>query len=215
VVAVSFRDSAVSISDQLSYIRELEHTTLARLLVAEGAAGDPGPIDRALELLGRLLGEAGPGRRDGSRLEILIVHALARHASGDLQGAIASLDAAVAIAEPAGYVRVFLDEGRSMTALLKAAAKRSGASSYLQMLARAASGGPDRAPDQQGLVEPLSQRELDVLRLLRSDLSGPEIANELVVSLNTLRTHTKSIYAKLGVTSRRSAVRRAEELGLF
>jgi LuxR family maltose regulon positive regulatory protein len=71
------------------------------------------------------------------------------------------------------------------------------------------------APVQQGLIEPLSERELDVLRLLGTDLGGPEIARELVVSLHTIRTHTKSIYAKLGVNSRRAAVRRAEELDLL
>ena len=67
----------------------------------------------------------------------------------------------------------------------------------------------------RGLVDPLSARELDVLRLLASDIDGPAIARELVVSLNTVRTHTKSIYAKLGVNSRRAAVRRAEELDLL
>jgi LuxR family maltose regulon positive regulatory protein len=70
-------------------------------------------------------------------------------------------------------------------------------------------------PKAQGLVDPLSVRELDVLRLLGGDLGGPEIADELVVSLNTVRTHTKNIYAKLGVTNRRAAVRRGEELGLM
>jgi LuxR family transcriptional regulator, maltose regulon positive regulatory protein len=73
----------------------------------------------------------------------------------------------------------------------------------------------DRTPIKQLLIEPLSERELDVLRLLGTDLNGPEIARELVVSLNTMRTHTKSIYSKLGVNSRRAAVRRAEELDLF
>jgi LuxR family transcriptional regulator, maltose regulon positive regulatory protein len=68
---------------------------------------------------------------------------------------------------------------------------------------------------RSGMIEPLSERELDVLRLLRSDLSGPEIAQQLIVSLNTVRTHTKSIYNKLGVNSRRAAVRRAEDLNLF
>ena len=69
-------------------------------------------------------------------------------------------------------------------------------------------------PAPQGLVDELSSRELDVLRLLRSELTGPEIAAELVVSINTVRTHTKNIFMKLGVTNRRSAVRRADELGL-
>ena len=71
------------------------------------------------------------------------------------------------------------------------------------------------ASQPSSLVEPLSERELDVLRLLGTDLSGPEIARELMVSLSTLRTHTKNIYSKLGVNNRRAAVRRAEELDLF
>ena len=74
---------------------------------------------------------------------------------------------------------------------------------------------PRRVPPAQGLVEPLSERELEVLRLLEGDLDGPGIASELIVSLNTVRTHTKNIYAKLGVNSRRAAVRRAAELGLL
>ena len=73
----------------------------------------------------------------------------------------------------------------------------------------------DRGPVKQGLIEPLSERELDVLRLLGTDLDGPDIARELVVSLNTVRTHTKNIYAKLGVNNRRTAVRRARELDLL
>ena len=73
----------------------------------------------------------------------------------------------------------------------------------------------DRTPVKQVLIEPLSERELEVLRLLGTDLNGPEIARELVVSLNTMRTHTKNIYSKLGVNNRRAAVRRAEELDLF
>ncbi|HEX7347120.1 MAG TPA: LuxR C-terminal-related transcriptional regulator [Candidatus Limnocylindrales bacterium] len=208
------RDVGLSPADELTYVREYEHTTLARLLVAEAADGDAPGLPRALELLDRLL-SAAADRRDGSRLELLIVQAIARHAAGDAPGAFASLDAAVAIAEPEGYVRVFLDEGPAMVRLLKAAARRADAPSYLNELARAAGGASTDRPAQHGLVEPLSERELEVLRLLRSELDGPDIANELVVSLNTLRTHTKNIYAKLGVGSRRAAVRRAEELELF
>jgi LuxR family maltose regulon positive regulatory protein len=200
----------------VTYVREYEHTTLARLLVAEttGVADSeaPGP---ALDLLERLLAAAEAGRRDGSRLDILIVMALARHAAGDTPGALAALDAAVTLAEPMGYVRVFLDEGPAITRLLNVAAKRPHPRSFTEGLLRATGGGADRVPSRQGLVEPLSERELEVLRLLRSDLGGPAIANELVISLNTLRTHTKNIYAKLGVGSRRAAIRRAEELRLI
>jgi len=128
---------------------------------------------------------------------------------------MASLDAAVELAAPEGYVRTFLDEGPAMTRLLKVAARRSNAPAYVHQLVRAAGTDAGTRPPRQGSVDALSERELEVLRLLRGDLDGPELANELVVSLNTLRTHTKNIYAKLGVRSRRGAVRRAEELGLL
>jgi LuxR family maltose regulon positive regulatory protein len=206
--------AGLSPTDELTYVREYEHTTLARLLVAEAADGGAEILPAALALLERLLTAAERGRRDGSRLEILVVQALARHAAGDGVGAFAALDAAIELGKGEGYVRVFLDEGPPMTRLLKAAEKRSKAPGYLHELVRAATGtGPSSA--SQGLVEPLSEREMDVLRLLRSELDGPGMARELVVSLNTLRTHTKNIYAKLGVGSRRAAVRRAEELDLI
>ena len=101
-----------------------------------------------------------------------------------------------------------------MATLLRSAAKAGIAPGYVGRLQAAFEGTVSRTPVAQSLIEPLSERELDVLRLLRSELSGPEIANELMVSLNTMRTHTKNIYSKLGVTSRRAAVRRAEELDL-
>jgi LuxR family transcriptional regulator, maltose regulon positive regulatory protein len=86
---------------------------------------------------------------------------------------------------------------------------------YLRRLQAATVDGQAPPASAQGLIDPLSDRELDVLRLLGSDLGGPEIARELVISLNTLRTHTKNVYSKLGVTSRREAVRRASQLGLL
>jgi LuxR family maltose regulon positive regulatory protein len=100
-----------------------------------------------------------------------------------------------------------------MTALLEAAVRHDRAAAQASTLLRAGQ-APATAPARPGLVDELSRRERDVLRLLRSELTGPEIAAELVVSLNTVRTHTKSIFMKLGVTSRRAAVRRADELGL-
>jgi LuxR family maltose regulon positive regulatory protein len=209
------RRAGLTPTDVLTYVREYEHLTLARLLVAEAADGTADALPAGLALLERLLAAADHGRRDGSRLEILVVQALARHVAGDGAGAFAALDAAIEIGEAEGYVRVFLDEGPSMTRLLKAAAKRSKAPGYLKELVRASTGAAGPAPGRKALVEPLSERELEVLRLLRSDLDGPGMARELVVSLNTLRTHTKNIYAKLGVGSRRAAVRRAVELDLI
>jgi LuxR family maltose regulon positive regulatory protein len=100
-----------------------------------------------------------------------------------------------------------------MEALLKALARKK-ATGYLRRLLAATARTAHGTPVTQALVEPLSDRELDVLRLLGSDLDGPDIARHLVVSLNTVRTHTNHIYAKLGVNNRRAAVRRARELGL-
>ena len=102
-----------------------------------------------------------------------------------------------------------------MTALLKALAKQGIARNYVRRLLEAASGAEHNGPTEQALIDPLSERELEVLRLLGTELDGPAIARELVVSLNTMRTHTKNIYAKLAVTSRRAAVRRAAELDLL
>jgi LuxR family maltose regulon positive regulatory protein len=206
--------------DPITYLRAFELLTLARLMVAEQRAGvDPDGSSRAVVLVDRLLDAAEASGRRGDVLEIRIVLALARHAAGDSEGAAAAIAAAIAIAEPEGYVRVFLDEGPAMTALLRRVAKRSDAPGYVAELLRA--GAPGRGTSaattaaSKALVEPLSERELEVLRLLRSELSGPDMARELVVSLNTLRTHTKNIYAKLGATSRQAALRRAEELGLL
>ena len=128
--------------------------------------------------------------------------------------AVATLRTAVTLAEPEGYVTTFACLGDHIVGPLKALAKEGTAPAYVRTLLAAIAAGGDAPQREQGLIEPLSERELDVLRLLRSELSGPEIARELFVSLNTVRTHTKSIFMKLGVTNRRAAVRAAEELGL-
>ena len=122
-------------------------------------------------------------------------------------------------AEPEGWVRVFLDEGAPMAALLRTAVKQGVGGDHARALVSnledgGAGGSTAGRPSSSGLIERLSERELDVLRLLRSELSGPDIARELTVSLNTVRTHTQHIYDKLGVNSRRAAVRRADQLGL-
>ena len=146
--------------------------------------------------------------------EILVLQALADQARGDIPAAVAALQRALALAEPEGYIRIFVDEGPPMTSLLRAVTKQGITPGYVRRLLAAVSQTGDSSPVSQGLIEPLSERELDVLRLLGTDLGGPDIARELIVSLNTVRTHTKNIYAKLGVNNRRAAVRRARELDL-
>ena len=209
------REQGLSVDDDLSYLREFEHITLARVLLARyqderaerlHSRGDPAP--------GAPPASGGRGGRTGSVIEILVLQALARQARGDVPAALASLRRALTLAEPEGYVRIFADEGPPMASLLRAAAKQGIARNYVRRLLAAVSTTEDGTPVSQGLIEPLSERELDVLRLLGTDLGGPEIARELIVSLNTVRTHTKNIYAKLGVNNRRAAVRRARELDL-
>jgi LuxR family maltose regulon positive regulatory protein len=210
------RIRGLSVEGDLSYLREFEHITLARVLLAQHATDRVGRLlDNATRLLERLLGAAEEGARTGSVIEILVLQALAGQARDDIPAALASLQRALTLAEPEGYVRIFVDEGKSMASLLKAAAKQGIAPSYVRRLLTAISKTDETAPVKQGLIEPLSERELDVIRLLGTDLDGPDIARELVVSLNTVRTHTKNIYAKLGVNNRRAAVRRAQELDLM
>jgi LuxR family transcriptional regulator, maltose regulon positive regulatory protein len=209
------REQGLSATDDLSYLREFEHVTLARVLLARYRAERSEPfVHDAARLLERLLQAAEAGERTGSVIEILVLLALTHHARGDVPGAVTALERALTLAEPEGYVRIFTGEGPPMASLLRAAAKQGIAPGYVRRLLTAAdkSEGP---PVRQRLIEPLSERELEVLRLLGSDLDGPDIARELTVSLNTMRTHTKSIYAKLGVNNRRAAVRRAAELDLL
>ncbi|HLZ21178.1 MAG TPA: LuxR C-terminal-related transcriptional regulator [Ktedonobacterales bacterium] len=196
----------LSVADDLSYLREFEHITLARVLLARQATSD------ALGLLERLLHAADDGARTGSVIEILALQALTHQVRGEIPAALEPLERALTLAEPEGYARIFVDEGPAMAALLQVAAKRRTAPEYVRQLLAAFGKPQTTTPVTKGLMEPLSGRELDVLRLLRTDLDGPDIARQLVVSLSTLRTHTRSIYNKLGVNNRRAAVRRAEEL---
>jgi len=214
------REQGLSVDDDLSYLREFEHVTLARMLLArhqdERAEHS---LHQAVRLLERLLLAAEEGQRTARVIEILVLQALSRQRLGDSPAALACLERAVTLAEPEGYVRVFVDEGPPMASLLRAAAKQRIAGNYVRRLLAAADetehdSPVKQAPVKQALIEPLSERELEVLRLLGTELDGPAIARELMVSLNTVRTHTKHIYAKLAVTSRRAAVRRAAELGL-
>jgi LuxR family transcriptional regulator, maltose regulon positive regulatory protein len=210
------RQQGLLVDDELSYLGEFQHVTLARVLLAESSAERSKPsLTAAKKLLDRLLRAAEDGRRNGSVVEILVLQALALQAQGDHPAALASLRRALALAEPEGYVRLFVDEGPPMAALLGALTEQGTAPVYVRRLLDALSTSEDTGPVDQRLVDPLSPRELDVLWLLGTHLDGPDIARQLFVSLNTVRTHTKNIYAKLGVNNRRSAVRRAEELDLM
>ena len=159
--------------------------------------------------------------RAGSLLEIRLLQALVDDAQGHRPRALECLAQAVAQApEPQAYGRLFLDEGAPMVGLLNDAEHQGIAGDHPHRLLRlggsADAGTPDSGPaPAPSPASPLTERELRVLRLLDSELSGPQIARELFVSHNTVRTHTKHIFTKLDVTDRRAAVRRARERGLL
>lgn len=203
------REAALSPDDTLTYLREFEHITLARVLLAQPDTSS------ALALLKRLLAAAETGQRTGSVIEILVLLALAYQTLGDRDSAQMSIERALKLAETQGYARVFIDEGRPMAHLLESAVKSGMRTNYARQLLTLLGPSADKPVIANAAVEPLSERELEVLQLLATDLTGPEIARELVISLNTLHTHTKNIYAKLGVNNRRTAVRRAEEFGFL
>lgn len=214
------RERGLCATDELSYLHEFEHLTLARLLIAQYQADrSEGLILAAVALLDRLLEPAEASDRIGSVNEILVLQALALEAQGCRPLALVPLGRALVQAGAEGYVRFFLDEGEPMAALLREAELEGIAGDHVGRLLRAwvAPHGASitARPDADPLLEALSARELQVLRLLDTPLSGPEIARELFVSLNTLRTHTRHIFAKLEVNSRRGAVSRAKERGLL
>jgi LuxR family maltose regulon positive regulatory protein len=227
-------DREVGVGDDPDYMREYEHLTLARLLLArhgDDQHGDhAGTVSPAavLGLLDRLQAAATDAVRDGSVLEIRVLQALAHHADGNLPAALAALGRALgAVPEPDSYVRLYLDEGAPMKVLLNEAASGTGplagaergeavrnrARRLLRQARTARTTGTAGSP--QAPVDPLSKRELEVLRLLDTELTGPEIARELYITLNTLRTHTKRIFIKLDARTRAVAVHRARERGLL
>jgi LuxR family maltose regulon positive regulatory protein len=208
-------EQGLSATDALSYLREFDHITFARLLIAQHQADGLNRLSDALGLLERLLDAAEAGSRTGSANEILILQALAYQAAGKTESALAPLGRALAQCEPEGYLRLFADEGVPMGALLQEAVKRKISPDYVRLLRSAFGSAVAAAPVPQAAAEALSERELQVLTLLSTELSGPQIARELFVSQNTLRSHTSHIFVKLAVNSRTAAVRRAREQGLL
>ena len=205
------RERGVAPTDVPTFLAEYDLLTLARLLIAEGHASE------ALDLLDRILDAAQAAERNGTLIEARMLRALAHHANGEAEPAATDLSAALAAAVPAGHCRLFLDEGQPMVALLGQAARAAApeARKHAEHLLAASHRPPKPPPAGGSADEELSERERDVLRLLATELSGPEIASHLYISLNTLRTHTKHIFQKLDVNTRRSAVRRAKELSLL
>ncbi|MBN2387782.1 MAG: AAA family ATPase [Anaerolineales bacterium] len=176
------------VDEPASFHREQGLLTLARIQMARGKNGQAAP------LLARLRQDAEQASRLGSLVEICFLQALNFQAQSDTRQARAALEKALALAEPEGFTRVFLDEGAAGLRLLRQLAP------HARVLPEAGTATP------AGLIEPLSARELEVLRLLGAGLSNPQIADRLVVSLNTVKAHVKNIFRKLGVHNRSQAI---------
>ena len=216
-------ERGVSIDKELSYLREFEHITLARLLLARYKNDRVNTyIQDAMQLLNRLLKVAEEEKRIGSVIEILVLQALAYEAQDDIPDALVSLKRALTLAEPEGYFRIFVGEGPPMARLLYETLSHKTAPEYVQRLL----GGfpvdePEKADISQPhgsdseLIEPLSERELEILQLIAEGMSNPEIGARLYLSLNTVKAHTRNIYGKLGVNSRTQAIAKARALGLL
>ncbi|HLX56710.1 MAG TPA: LuxR C-terminal-related transcriptional regulator, partial [Ktedonobacteraceae bacterium] len=233
------REHGLSGALDLSYLREFEHITLVRILLARSKSDrTEHSIHDAMDLLERLLHAAEEGKRTGSIIEILMLQALAHQVQGDLSASLVPLERALSLAEPEGYVRIFVDEGLPMAVLLaklhEHARKRSRAAltniplAYIERLlallrgervqegiSPAATSSASAPVPAQSLLDPLTERELEVLRLIAAGLSNRAIAARLVLALSTVKSYVNTIYGKLQVESRTQAVARARALHLL
>jgi LuxR family maltose regulon positive regulatory protein len=219
------RERDLSAGDDLSYLHEYEHITLAMILLARYKNEQDGDaIGEAMGLWNRLLEAAEAGGRMGSAIEILILLAIAHEALDDIPAALVPLERALTLAEPEGYVRIFVNEGEPMARLLSEAYAHGIMPEYTgRLLASLDRPVPEightlasPVPNPTGaLIEPLSPRELEVLRLIAQGLSNHEIGDRLFLALSTVKGHNREIFGKLGVQRRTEAVARAREIGLL
>jgi LuxR family maltose regulon positive regulatory protein len=221
-------ERGLSLADEVSYLHEFEHLTLARLEIANPQVN---------ALLARLLQAAEAQKRRGSALDILLVQALAHEAQGNRPQALAALKSAQSLAEPEGYISIFVDEGEPMRMLIAdfrySIEKQMSSSAHAQLgytgkllaafappvnkqsTTPALAAGASVNNPKSEMVEPLSERELEVLRLVARGLSNREISERLFLAVNTVKGHNQKIFDKLQVQSRTEAVARARELGLL
>ncbi|HMR66990.1 MAG TPA: LuxR C-terminal-related transcriptional regulator [Anaerolineae bacterium] len=207
----------------IPFLNEAAYLTLARLRIAEGS------LEVAESLLLRLHQAAASAGRGGSLIEILMLQALTYAAQEQREKALAVLAQALSLAEPEGYVRLFGDEGAPLAQLLSQVTKTGLRPDYIGQLMAAFPDLPvtvghfqtedksilNRQSKNQGLIEPLSERELEILSLIAEGLTNQEIADQTFISALTVKVHARNIYGKLGIKNRTQAVAKARALGLL
>jgi LuxR family maltose regulon positive regulatory protein len=200
----------LQIKDEIPYRRESEYILLLRVLLARG------DHEAAIILSNGLLQLAEKTGQIGLAIEALILQALAFQGKKASEQALAALERALALAQPEGYVRTFLDEGEAMTRLLCQAQSRQVGSDYAAvLLSRIGKTSGMTQPSMQLLVEPLTTREVEVLKLIEAGCSNEDIAGQLFISITTVKRHISNIYGKLGVKSRTQALAIGKELKIF
>ncbi|MFC1873956.1 LuxR C-terminal-related transcriptional regulator [Chloroflexota bacterium] len=215
------QEPKLKLQDMPDFWSELSYLTLVRLRIAQGE------IDEIPGLLEQLSQKVESEERTGSLIEILALQSIALQAKGDLDQALATLERALSLAEPEGYVRTFVDEGEPMAKLLRLAASRGIAKKYVKKLLasfqRPILGAESQLkvlPDEGAValspvIESLSERELEVLRLIVAGMSNREIAEKLIIGEGTVKTHINNIYSKLDVQRRTQAIAQARKLRLL
>jgi LuxR family maltose regulon positive regulatory protein len=211
------QERGLSIDDKLDGLHELEYIALAHILIAQNK------MDEADRLLQRLIENAKAGDRVYMMIEMRLMRAMIFKAKQDTAAVLAELKLALSLAEPGGLIMIFVSKGKPVAELLEEilavkkrdhdATKAGFSLSYLKKLLSVFKAATP--PKIEGLMDPISERELEVLYLIAAGLSNREIADKLFISLNTVKTHTKNINSKLDVNSRIKAVARAKELGLL
>lgn len=197
-------------SNQL-HVKEREFLVLARWLIAQKEAAS---LAEAVALLTLLNSMADQGGRTGQVIEILSLQALALHAQGESGRALNALNRALSLAEPEGYLRLFIDVGGRLATLLRQITPRQATANYAGRLLTAF--GPDTTDDSiEPLLEPLSERELEILQLIAAGLSNQKIGDQLFLTTGTIKWHISNIYSKLNVRKRTQAVARARDLRLL
>jgi len=192
------------------YLRERQQIILLRLLLAQG------DHSAALDLSKSLLETAEAARQTGRVIEVQVLRSLALQGGREVERALQVLRNALSLARPEGYVRTFIDEGDPMARLLHLARSRHSETEYVTKLLSAiegTEGGTKPEPAPPG--EPLTTREVEVLKLISAGCSNQEIAEKLVISIATVKRHISNLYTKLDVVSRTQAVAVAREMRLF
>jgi LuxR family maltose regulon positive regulatory protein len=212
-----YANDEVDFASPIGYPLEGVYAELACLLIALNRAAE------ALPLLTRLQEAAIKMQRHGDEIQYRVLMALAQHSLGNMQAALDALGVALFLGGSEGYIRLFVDEGLPMAELLRFALSQNIASDYASKLLAAFSRDvlsatpiEDKSTvNPQILPEPLSERENEVLRLMSEGRKYEEIAEKLVISINTVRHHIRNIYGKLGVNNRIQAIGKAKEIGLL